>query len=371
MSAHVERAIEAALGDRLQHVIVENAERGYHFIEYLKGLAEGRSTFWPVPTRPVTLLAPLEGDDVVGMALPLIEVRQAALRGVVEHMLSGVVVVNDLEAAKRLFAQHPAYTVVTLDGEVVRPGGVVTGGVMEGPAVGAMQKKREIGELQGELTTLEERYNELITRHYKLQKHMGQTEGVLKGLEKNRHQEELSLASHEKDLHQAGSGLVKLRERIAGVDAERAQLAASADAMAHDLESSRGEVMHGQTDREARDERVRLLESEMESLKATMEALSTESTSLKVKVASGSERGSAARQKADQLVEQLTELTERVGRLAAAKDEGVARIADLERASPKRRPTATADSSSGWQAGSLDAARRAHVEASTTGDARC
>lgn len=366
-AAHYEKAIEAALGDRLQYVIVESSARGFEFIDYLKGVAEGRSTFMPVPHEPAALSPALEGPSVIGMALPLVEIRHEALRGVVEHLLSGVVVVHDIEAAKRLFAEHPAYTFVTLEGEVVRPGGVVTGGVMEGPAVGALQKKREMSELKAELTRLEERYNELITRHYELQKHMGQTEGVLKGLEKNKHQEELSLASHEKDLHQAGSGLVKLRERIAGVEAERLQVVASAQAMTHDLESSRGEVMHGQTDREARVERVQLLESELESLKAKADALNEEATALKVKVASGSERGSAARQKADQLIDTVAQLTERLNRLAFTHEEGIARVAELETRLQETSAERVARQSQLLEAKALLENRKAtHGEASTT-----
>ncbi len=365
--AQYEKAIEAALGERLQHVIVESPERGYELIEYLKGLAEGRSTFMPVPREPAAVMPNLEGEGVVGMALPLVELRQEALKPVIEQMLSGVVVVSDVDAARRWFAANPAYTFVTLDGEVVRPGGVVTGGVMEGPAVGALQKKREISELQTELTRLEERYNELITRHYELQKHMGQTEGVLKGLEKNKHQEELSLASHEKDLHSAGSGLVKLRERIAGVEAERAQLIASEQAMAHELESSRGEVMHGQTDREARDERVRMLEGELESLRTKAEALNEEATALKVKVASGSERGSAARQMADQMIDQVTELTERLGRLATTREEGTARVAELEtRLVETSSERAAREAQLAQVKGVLEMRKTSHAEASTS-----
>lgn len=325
-----EKAIEAALGERLQHVIVETPERGYELVEYLKGLAEGRSTFLPVPAEVTEPLPALESPDALAMALSQVQVADEVVRPVVSQLLSGVVLVADLDAARRLAPLHPAYTFVTRDGEVVRPQGVVTGGVLEGPAVGALQKKREIAELQSEVARVEERYNELITRHYELQKQMGHTEGVLKGLEKNRHQEELSLAGHEKDLHQAGSSLVKLRERIAGLSAEQESLAGTLSTTDFEIESAKGELLHGQTDRELRDDRVRLLTGELESLKTRAEALGSELTGLKVKVASVSERGEAARQRVDALTADVEELTERAGRLAMAKDEGHAHLGTLE-----------------------------------------
>ncbi|MCU0695842.1 MAG: chromosome segregation protein SMC [Myxococcaceae bacterium] len=326
----LEKAIEAALGDQLQHVIVETPERGVEYVEYLKSLGEGRSTFVPVGSDGLEVLPPLEGPEVRAMALSQVQVKDEALRGLVERLLNGVVVVHDLESARSLATRAAKYTFVTVDGEVLRPGGVVTGGVMEGPAVGALHKKRQIAELADQVKRLEERYQELITRHYELQKQVGQLEGVLKGLEKNRHQEELQLQGHEKDLSQAASSLVKLRERIAGLDAELSQLEATKNLLSVDLESSRGEVMHGQTDKQAREERVALLQSELEALTAKNEATRAEATSLKVKVASSSERGSSARQRADTLFTQVNELTERAGRLSTTKDEGVARIAELE-----------------------------------------
>jgi chromosome segregation protein len=326
----LEKAIEAALGEQLQHVIVESPERGLEYVEYLKSLGEGRSTFVPVGSDVVTPLPALEGPEVRAMALSQVQVKDEAVRGLVERLLNGVVVVHDLESARSLLPRAPDHTFVTIDGEVLRRGGVVTGGVMEGPAVGALHKKRQIADLADEVRRLEERYQELITRHYELQKQVGQLEGVLKGLEKNRHQEELQLQGHEKDLSQAASSLVKLRERIAGLDAELSQLEASKNALSVDLESSRGEVMHGQTDKQAREERVALLQAELETLTTRSETTRAQATGLKVKVASSSERGSSARQRADTLFTQVNELTERAGRLSTTKDEGATRIVELE-----------------------------------------
>ena len=78
------------------------------------------------------------------------------------------------------------------------------------------------------MARVEERYNEILTRHYALQKQMGHTEGVLKGLAKNQHAEELNLATQEKDLHKAGEDLARLRERLARAGRTRtAQLGAA------------------------------------------------------------------------------------------------------------------------------------------------
>ena len=104
---------------------------------------------------------------------------------------------------------------------------------------------------------------------------------------------------------------MKLRDRIAGVQAEIDQIVSLQSSLEFELESSRGEVMHGQTDRELRDDRVRVMTGEKEWLEAKLSTLSSEVTALKVKTASVTERGEAARLRVDLLSVQLEELSER------------------------------------------------------------
>ncbi len=329
-----ERAVEAALGERLQHVVVESRDKGLELVEYLKAHVEGRGSFLPVPHADV--LPPVREPDfsrpgVVAHAFREVTFEEP-LRPVVQLLLGDVVIVQDLAAARAYSeAGGAGCTLVTLDGEVFRVDGTITGGEREGSAVGALQKKREIAELAAEVARVEERYNEFLTRHYTLQKQMGQVEGVLKGLAKNQHAEELNLASQEKDLHKAGEDLARVRERVAALDTEEGQLAHAHGALLHEEENSRGEVAHGQADREGREERVRQLTTELETLKQRADAASAELTGLRIKVASGSERGEAARRELDSLVTQRKEMEQRVSRLQATVREGSGRTAELAR----------------------------------------
>jgi chromosome segregation protein len=329
-----ERAVEAALGERLQHVIVESPDKGFELVEYLRTASEGRGSFLPVPQ--LERLTPVVEPDFSRpgvLASAFAEVKcEESLQPVVRLLLGDVVIVQDMASARAYAAAGgPPCTLVTVEGEVVRADGTLTGGEREGAAVGALQKKREIAELAAEVARVEERYNEILTRHYTLQKQMGQTESVLKGLAKNQHAEELNLASQEKDLHKASEDLARVRERLAAVEAEEVQLAHSHGALVHEEENSRGEVAHGQADREGREERVRQLTNELESLRQRSETVSSELTGLRIKVAAGSERGEAARKELESLISQRREMEERIHRLQATVGEGSARSDELRR----------------------------------------
>ncbi|MBX5483479.1 MAG: chromosome segregation protein SMC [Myxococcaceae bacterium] len=316
-----EKAIEAALGQRLQHVVVESREKGLELVEHLKTYQEGRSTFLPVDSirRAEGLHVtgyPVEGRPGI-LALAINEVQcEETIRPVVEALLGDVVIAEDLRAA-RAFAQSEGQglTVVTLDGDVLHADGSITGGTLEGAAVGALQKKREITELEAEVQRVEAEYNDILTRHYGLQKQIGHTEGVLKGLAKNQHAEELNLATWEKDLHKAGEDLARLRDRIAALEREGEQLGASMNALAAEEEALRGEVAHGQTEKAAREDGIRGMAVELESLKQRAEALGNELTALRVKVAQNNERGDSARKELEQLRAQEAELKARAARL--------------------------------------------------------
>ncbi|MFL5349623.1 MAG: chromosome segregation protein SMC [Hyalangium sp.] len=329
-----ERAVEAALGERLQHVIVESPEKGFELVEYLRTASEGRGSFLPVPAleRLAPVVEPeLSRPGVLGSAFAEVKCEES-LQPVVRLLLGDVIIVQDMAAARAYAAAGgPPCTLVTLEGEVVRSDGTLTGGEREGAAVGALQKKREIAELAGEVARVEERYNEILTRHYTLQKQMGQAESVLKGLAKNQHAEELNLASQEKDLHKASEDLARVRERLASVEAEEAQFAHAHGALVHEEENSRGEVAHGQADREGREERVRQLSSELESLKQRADKASADLMGLRIKVAAGSERGESARKELESLITQRREMEERVHRLRVTVGEGTTRLEELRR----------------------------------------
>ncbi|MFT3842910.1 MAG: chromosome segregation protein SMC [Myxococcaceae bacterium] len=332
-----EKAIEAALGSKLQHVIVENADLAFTLAARLRDGAQGRSTFVPVPKLPslpegtpaLDLPPPDRDEKVLAFAAEVVNATDASLSPLVKTLLEGVALVANLDDAREVAQRRPELTLVTREGEVLAPGQVLTGGVMEGAAVGALQKKREIAELQEELKSVEGRYNEIVTRHYELQKRMGQSEGVLKGLSKHQHAEEVSLAAHEKELTQTASNVAKLKERLDAIIKEESTQIEAIERLQREEEAAKGEVAHLQTDRDARQERVALLSSEQGSLAVRAGQLAERLTEAKVKAAATVERAEAVRRQIQQVHAQLSEVEERLVQVAQALEKSQLRQAEL------------------------------------------
>jgi len=126
--AELERAIEAALGSRLQDIVVQRWEDAEAAVAFLKKRQAGRATFLPLDTlRPGQPATVPHMADVIGLASKLVKCNEA-VRPAVELALNRTLVVRDLPTARRLLSEGGWAALVTLEGEIVRPGGSVTGG---------------------------------------------------------------------------------------------------------------------------------------------------------------------------------------------------------------------------------------------------
>ena len=328
--AHLEKAIEAALGERLQSVIVEDREKAIELIEHLKSTAEGRSTFLPMAAaRESRQLPALAHPGVIAVAADEANCDEI-FAPLVRSLLEDVVIVADLAVAREVAAMgSQGLTLVTLEGEVLRPDGALTGGALEGPAIGALQKKREIAELSSEIATAETEYNEFLTRHYALQKRMQLSETVLKGLAQTQHAEEIGLATEEKDLQKAAEDLSRVRQQLAAAEQRLTGVDGALGELATNEEDVRSQLVQLQLDRAGREETLRQMTQELELLKRRGEDASNLLTGLRVQAASNAERAQAARKEMAQLREQLCEVDARVERLEAVFREATRKEEEL------------------------------------------
>ncbi len=155
----VERALTAVLGERLQYVVVEGHREGVEAIEYLKRESAGRGGFIPRRFERGNCAAPAApaDADVVAPLLRLVRVKEG-YRDVADYLLGDVSVVRDLESGLGLWRTNGfSHSLVTLDGEVIDPMGVVTGGSVESLQGGPISRRRRIKELQGQVVSGEER----------------------------------------------------------------------------------------------------------------------------------------------------------------------------------------------------------------------
>ena len=216
-----EKALEAALGQRLQTVVVKSHDEGRAAIGFLKSGGEGRSSFIPLDVQPQH--ADPQGQMFEGYVARAIDVvrHEPKHANVVKALLGDVIIVQDIPAAIAGAARNPGFTFVTLTGEVLDGQGILTGGTLEGPGAGALQKKREIQELADQVMKVEGLFAQAQHEHGLLARKAAELEGGLKALTADTHEKELNLVNQEKDLARAAEELARLRERLNQVALER------------------------------------------------------------------------------------------------------------------------------------------------------
>ncbi len=157
----VEKAIDIALGGQAQHVIVETEQAARAAIGYLKEQRAGRATFLPVSTIkprtiPEAVATGLKGQPgFVRLASEAVEVEDS-YRPIIESLLGTTIIVEELTSANRIAKQfNHRYRIVTLDGDIVNPGGSMTGGSVKQNQSSLLSRKREKEELDGKKKQLD------------------------------------------------------------------------------------------------------------------------------------------------------------------------------------------------------------------------
>lgn len=146
------QAIETALGASLQHVIVDSEKDGRQAIQFLKQRNLGRATFLPLNViKPRHIASDIK--DIARQTEGFIDIASDAVKvsskyqSVIENLLGNTIIVNDLKHANELARAIRYRTrIVTLEGDVVNPGGSMTGG--------GARKSKSILSQKDELSTM-------------------------------------------------------------------------------------------------------------------------------------------------------------------------------------------------------------------------
>ena len=149
-----ETAIETALGGNIQNIVTDDEETAKRMITFLKQTKAGRATFLPLTsiTNPQEFKNPeaLKEKGVIGMADELVSI-DSKYKNVAKAMLGRIVVVDHVDNAVKIARKFDyGVRMVTLEGELLVPGGAISGGAFKNNS-NLLGRRREIEELEGKV----------------------------------------------------------------------------------------------------------------------------------------------------------------------------------------------------------------------------
>lgn len=167
-----ELAIETALGNALQNIIVETTEDGKACIAYLKKTNNGRATYLPLDAIRGGKYAVDQNTSsqkgFQGVAVDLVRFDKR-FKEVMESLLGRILIADNMDSAIEIArANQYRVRVVTLQGDQVNPGGSLTGGSSKGQNSGLLSRVREIEEISLKIKSLQAELEEKKTERLEL-----------------------------------------------------------------------------------------------------------------------------------------------------------------------------------------------------------
>lgn len=153
--SNLTKAIETALGASLQHIIVDSEKDGRQAIQYLKQNGLGRATFLPLnviqPRNIASDILKIANSSIgfVNVASSAIQVEND-YKHVIQNLLGNTIIVDNLKNANELARKIRYRTrIVTLEGDIVNPGGSMTGGDRKTKSI--LSQKDELSTMRAQL----------------------------------------------------------------------------------------------------------------------------------------------------------------------------------------------------------------------------
>ncbi|WP_042144887.1 chromosome segregation protein SMC [Paucisalibacillus sp. EB02] len=222
-------AIETVLGGQAQHIVVENDEAARLAIAWLKQTSSGRATFLPLKSIqprfiPQDVLNQVEGHPgFIGVAGKLVT-TDPSFQKAVDHLMGHVVIAKTLKDANdiaRLVMRK--YRIVTLDGDVVNPGGSMSGGAQKKTNQSLFTREKDLQELS-------EKLEDYTVKAHGFEKKVQKEKNLLAELELKLQELESSFAKNQLQLQDAKSNhkeielkLLSLQENLSVYDQDKQQ----------------------------------------------------------------------------------------------------------------------------------------------------
>lgn len=225
VDAKFETAVEMALGNAVQNIVVKTEDDAKYLIEYLKKMRYGRVTFLPMsaikPRRIDSGYARfLQAPGVYGIAGDLISF-DGKYDNIVRGLLGSTVIVEDMDVAIKLSRSTGfSFKVVTLDGDIINPHGAITGGSKKADITNIFSHDRELADVNAAVAEYEITLKECNEKRDALAGKQSELSGRLKSERESLHSAEVDLAGKVESCSKSEAEMRKLREQCDAYAAE-------------------------------------------------------------------------------------------------------------------------------------------------------
>ncbi len=309
-----ETAIEIALGGRIQNIVTDSEQSAKSAIDYLKRTRQGRATFLPLDSlrykNQQELKNAVHEHGAIGIASELVDTA-SEYETLSEYLLGNILVADNIDNALRIAGKfRHQLRIVTLDGELLSPGGALSGGAYKNSSK-LMGRVREINELEQSVETSRREILEIrdkVSAQDKLIKEKAQ--------EIDKLNEELKAISNERNEISFGISS-DIRLRFSELKQRTGFAGENIDRIAAQIIRQRDEIATSRIERDNCLKRIRDAEQYIEERRSDIEHITAEAQH--------------ASERAEELIKQKEELQAQQNGYAAKKEEYASSILELQK----------------------------------------
>lgn len=207
-----EKAIEAALGAYMQNIITTDQYAAKNAINYLKKNNLGRVTFLPmnvIKSKKINQNTINAKTEYIDIASNLVDFDEK-YRDIVENILGRTIVIDNIDEGIK-FANETGhrFKIVTLEGDILNPGGSLTGGSLK-TSTNILSRKRLIVDFENKIQDIK----------LENQKNIKDREEVLSSISKTT----IEINNYEAEINTIEKDIVKQNTKLKSIDYERVSL---------------------------------------------------------------------------------------------------------------------------------------------------
>ena len=222
-------AIEMCLGASLQNIVTDTEEDAKKLVEYLKTNNLGRASFLPLTAIKGKKLEKIKSKEkgIIGIASDLVEFDKK-YEQIILNLLGRTVVVDTMQTAIAVAkSEGYAYRIITLQGDIINPSGLITGGSIAKKTVNILGRSREIEKLEKEfkelkqkLAKIEKEKEDYISSNEDIVKEVQAIEDNIKEVEITYATERQRIISIDENIERLSNKLKKSREELANIETQ-------------------------------------------------------------------------------------------------------------------------------------------------------
>ncbi len=328
-------AVEMALGTALQNIVVPNEQDAKFIIEYLRKNDYGRATLLPVNAMKPRLLTSEERsfinmDGCYGVASDLIS-YSPAYRSVIENLLGRVVIVRDIDVGIAINKRaHSSFRIATLKGDILNPGGSMTGGSIQKREFSLLGREREIEELNRTIKQTESSITDISAKIFGLNDELEKANTDVSQAVDSLRALEVKVASFKEKADIVNKYVQKNIDLIAKLDDEAEKIR---DSLA-DIEAEREKALAdatGLSDGNAvTNDDIRSVQQEISLLRGELQKANNALTDVRVRLTASEKELSASEADAKRLEKEISELNSSVQACERACSSAFSAISEIE-----------------------------------------